>query len=50
MLIKSIQTLTQGILNSGLLGRDKDKMIEYFRNKTIGYDSNGELQKAFSIP
>jgi len=37
------------ILNSGLPGRDKDKMIEYFRNKTIGYDSNTKLQKAFSI-
>ena len=40
----------QQILNSDLPGRDKNKMIEYFRNKTIGYDSNGELQKAFLIP
>jgi hypothetical protein len=29
--------------------RDKD-IIRYFRNKSIGYDGNGELQKAFSIP
>jgi len=44
------EDMYQQILNSGLPGRDKDKMMEYFRNKTIGYDSNGELQKAFSIP
>jgi len=40
----------QQILNSSSPGRDKDKMIDFFRNKTIGYDSHGELQKAFSIP
>jgi len=39
----------QHILNSALPGRDKDKMIEYFRNKTTGYDSNRKLQKAFLI-
>jgi len=44
------EDIYQQILNSGLPGRDKDKMIKYFRNKTIGYDSNGELQKAFLIP
>ena len=44
------EDIYQQIVNSGLPGRDKDKMIEYFRNKTIGYDSNGELQKAFLIP
>ena len=43
------EDIYQQILNSGLPGRDKDKMIEYFRNKTIGYDSNRELKKAFSI-
>jgi len=31
------------------LSRDKDIMIRYFRNKTIGYDRNGRLQRAFSI-
>ena len=41
------EDIYQQILNSGFPGRDKDKMIEYFRNKTIGYDSNGKLQKAF---
>lgn len=30
-------------------GEDKDKMLRYFRNKTI-YDKKGRLQKAFSIP
>lgn len=44
------EDIYQHILNSALSRRDKDKMIEYFRNKTIGYDSNGQLQKAFSIP
>ncbi len=38
------------ISNTGLLGEDKDKMLGYFRNKTIGYNGNGNLQKAFSIP
>ncbi len=44
------EDIYQQILNSVLPGRDKDKMIEYFRNKTIGYNGNRELQKAFSIP
>ena len=30
--------------------RDKDIMTRYFKNKTIGYDGNGKLQRAFSIP
>lgn len=37
------------ILNSDLSRIDKDIMIKYFKNKTIGYDGNGKLQKAFSI-
>ncbi len=44
------EDIYQQILNSDLLGRDKDKMIKYFRNKTLGYDSNGKLQKAFLVP
>ncbi len=40
------EDIYQQILNSGLPGRDKDKMMEYFRNKTLGYDSR-KLQKAF---
>lgn len=37
------------ILNSNLSGIAKDTMIKYFRNKTIGYDGKGKLQRAFSI-
>ncbi len=37
------------ISTTGLLSEDKDKMLGYFRNKTI-CDTNGELEKAFSIP
>jgi len=37
------------ISTTGLLSEDKDKMLGYFRNKTI-YDTNGELEKVFSIP
>jgi len=37
------------IINSGLSGIDKDTMIKYFRNKTIGFDVNGRLHRAFSI-
>jgi len=44
------EDIYQQILNSGLLGIDKDTMIKYFKNKTIGYDGNGRLQRAFSIP
>ncbi|MFO7836223.1 MAG: hypothetical protein R6V83_06190 [Candidatus Thorarchaeota archaeon] len=29
--------------------KDKEKMLRYFRNKTVGYDHNGKLQKAFTI-
>ena len=28
---------------------DKDKILHYFKNKTIGYDRRGKLQRAFSI-
>jgi len=38
------------ILNSNLSGVDKDTITKYFKNKTIGYDGNGKLQRAFSIP
>jgi len=37
------------ILNHDLSGADRDMIIKYFRNKTIGYDGNGRLQRAFSI-
>jgi len=44
------EDIYQQIRNSDLSGIDKDTMIRYFRNKTIGYDGNGRLQRAFSIP
>ncbi len=36
------------ISNSNLTIKDKDVMIKYFKNKSIGY-KNGRLQQAFSI-
>lgn len=38
------------ILNSQLSSRVKDVITTYFDEKTLGYDSQGRLQKAFSIP
>jgi hypothetical protein len=43
------EDIYQQILNSELSEIDKDTMTKYFRNKTIGYDGNGRLQRAFSI-
>ena len=37
------------ILNHGTSLNDSNKIIEYFKNKTIGYNGYGKLQKAFSI-
>ena len=37
------------ILNRDLSVVDKDTIIKYFKNKTIGYDGNRKLQRAFSI-
>lgn len=37
----------QSILDSKSRTIERDRMIEYFENKTIGYDKNGRLQKAF---
>jgi len=42
------EDIYQQILNHDLSGMDKDVIINYFRNKTIGYN-NRKLQKAFSI-
>lgn len=44
------EDIYQQIQNNGLSGVDKDTIIKYFRNKTIGYGGNGRLQRAFSIP
>lgn len=43
------ESIFEHISNGSLLRGDKDMITSYFRNKTIGYDGNGELQKAFSI-
>ncbi len=45
----SWEHIYEQILNSGLSGTDKDMIIEYFRNKTIGYDEKGRLKRAFAI-
>jgi hypothetical protein len=37
------------ILNSNLSGVDKDTIINYFKNKTLGYNGKGKLKRAFSI-
>jgi len=36
-------------ISKGISSRDTDVMMRYFRGKTIGYDGNGRLQRAFSI-
>jgi len=43
------EDIYQQILNTDLSGIDRDAMIKYFRDKTIGYDANGKLQRAFSL-
>lgn len=37
------------VKNSVPPGPVKEPMTEYFRNKSLGYDSNGKLKKAFSV-
>jgi len=37
------------VLNSDSSEHDKETMIRYFKNKTMGYDNNGRLKRAFSI-
>jgi len=37
------------ISNSNVSGEEKEAITRYFKNKTIGYDGNGKLQRAFSI-
>jgi hypothetical protein len=46
----SWEDIYQQILTGALSGTNKDLMIQYFRNKTIGYDKKGTLQRAFSVP
>jgi len=42
------EDIYQHISSSVVWGKDKDMIMRYFKNKTIGYE-NGELQRAFSI-
>jgi hypothetical protein len=37
------------ILKDGAYLNDTHRIIEYFKNKTIGYDGLGQLQKAFTV-
>ena len=39
----------QYIHNLGAKNNEQKRILTYFKNKTIGYDSNGILQKAFKI-
>jgi len=43
------EAIYKQILNSGLSGVDQDRILRYFRNKTIGYDRKGTMKKAFSL-
>ena len=43
------EDIYQLIFDHEFSGQDKNIIINYFRNKTIGYDGNGRLQRAFSI-
>lgn len=38
------------ILGSEYAVSGKEEMLEYFRNKTVGYDKNGRIMRAFSVP
>ena len=44
------EDIYQHISSSVLSGREEDMIMRYFKNKTVGYDGNGKLQRAFSIP
>ena len=38
------------IQDTQMSAEDKDTISKYFEEKTLGYDSQGRVQKAFSIP
>lgn len=42
------EDIYQYILSSHITGEDKETVITYFENKTIGYDKDAKIQKAFS--
>lgn len=44
------EDLYSQILSHSVSETGSNKIINYFKNKTIGYDGAGRLQKAFSIP
>ena len=44
------EDLYSQILSHSASETGSNKIINYFKNKTIGYDGAGRLQKAFSIP
>lgn len=37
------------ILNAGIASKEKEAIIRYFKEKTVGYDRQGRLQKAFTF-
>ncbi len=43
------EVIYEYISTADLFSEDKDRILGYFENKTIGYHRN-ELRKAFSIP
>lgn len=43
------EDIYETINNSNTNEADRHKILNYFNNKTIGYNGNGNLQKAFSI-
>lgn len=45
----SWEDIYQFVVKSGVSNSDTDKMLHYFRNKTLGYDGKGNLIKAFKI-
>jgi len=45
----SWEYIYQHILSHAQSDPDKNKLLSYFKNKTIGYNHFGELQMAFSL-
>ncbi len=43
------ENIYEFVTNSGISNEETTKFIGYFNNKALGYDSNGELIKAFCI-
>lgn len=45
----SWEDIYQFVVRSGVSNSDTDKMLHYFRNKTLGYNSSQNLIKAFNV-